>query len=125
MSFPQTKQHMLLFAQGIVMNKRNKGLYVAAIVIAIFTSNAQALFDSSESLARAAVLKALKDPDSAKFGKFTQVGNYACLTVNARNSLGGYTGDQQAILVKITDEWRVAGIEKVAHSSCVEAIKRR
>ena len=45
------------------------------------------------SRARAAVLAALKDPDSARFGEFRRGRpGFLCGTVNARNPLGGYTG---------------------------------
>ena len=72
-----------------------------------------------EAEARKVVLSILKDPDSAKFGKFDQVpaerkdrngksetSAMACLTVNARNSMGGYTGDQQASLTKSNGKWQ-------------------
>jgi hypothetical protein len=50
-------------------------------------------YTGQDSGAEKAVLASLRDPDSAKFGKFTLVGqDRACLTVNARNSVGGYTG---------------------------------
>lgn len=77
----------------------------------------------SESEARKAVLANLKDPDSAKFGKFTQMNEKsACLTVNARNSMGGYTGDQQASLIKYSDSkgWEVLGIDKYSHETCIK-----
>lgn len=45
------------------------------------------------SSARAAVLAALKDPDSAHFGPLAPGKSGAvCGTVNARNSFGGYAG---------------------------------
>lgn len=78
---------------------------------------------NDESDAKKAVLGSLKDPDSAKFGKFTQVNEFACLTVNARNSMGGYTGDQQATLNQIDKEWIVARIEETSHDSCVLIIE--
>ena len=81
---------------------------------------------SSESGAKASVLAALKDPDSAKFGKFTQVNEKgACLGVNARNSMGGYTGEQQASLMKFPDskEWQVLTIDQMSHEACVEQMK--
>jgi hypothetical protein len=47
---------------------------------------------SAESSAQNAVRKSLKDPDSAKFGKFSKAtDDKACLNVNAKNSMGGYT----------------------------------
>ena len=43
--------------------------------------------------ARAAVLAALKDPDSARFGTLhSGKSDAVCGTVNARNSFGGYPG---------------------------------
>lgn len=75
----------------------------------------------AESDAKKAALGSLKDPDSAKFGKFTQVNDHrACLTVNARNSMGGYTGDQQAFLLKVKDKWEVMFFQDVSHDFCVE-----
>jgi hypothetical protein len=45
--------------------------------------------------ARAAVLAALKDPESARFGPMTAgKPGTVCGTVNARNSFGGYTGNR-------------------------------
>jgi len=78
--------------------------------------------NSVESYAQKAVLASLKDPDSAKFGEFTLVNdNAACLTVNARNSLGGYTGDQQAYLIKKNNLWNVLTIQGgLSHQKCIE-----
>lgn len=77
----------------------------------------------AESEAKNAVLKSLKDPDSAKFGKFTNVDDkVACLTVNARNSMGGYTGDQQASLIKQEGKWIVVSIDDFAHELCVKIV---
>lgn len=67
------------------------------------SANAQ----SGEELCKAAVIAALPDPDSAKFGS-TSIGGYSVITyrgvrvsakrlnlaVNARNSNGGYTGEK-------------------------------
>lgn len=80
---------------------------------------------SAESDAQKAVRNSLKDPDSAKFGQYTLVNSeHACLTVNARNSFGGYTGDQQATLVKIEKEWMVINIDKFSHESCVDVMRK-
>ena len=77
-----------------------------------------------ESESKDAVRSRLKDPDSAKFGKFTRVGDTrACLTVNARNSMGGYTGDQVAFLWKKGDRWVVLQIEEVSHDNCITTSK--
>ena len=75
----------------------------------------------SESDARSAVLAGLKDPDSAKFAKFTEINEkLACLTVNAKNSMGGYTGDQQAYLKKINGKWDFQFALDVSHGFCIE-----
>ena len=77
-----------------------------------------------ESAAQKAVRASLKDPDSAKFGKSTFVkgakgASYACLTVNSKTSMGGYAGDEQALLIKSKDEWKVLGIQDFSHERCV------
>ena len=69
-----------------------------------------------------AVRKSLKDPDSAQFGNFyfnkkTQKG---CLTVNAKNSMGGYTGDQQAYVRHTDAGWTEQGIADIPLDSCKE-----
>jgi hypothetical protein len=48
--------------------------------------------DAMESKAKAAILAALKDPDSAQFKDLFCL-DYECTAmVNAKNSMGGYTG---------------------------------
>lgn len=73
-----------------------------------------------------AVKAGLKDPDSAEFGAIDvregPGGKWACVTVNARNSFGGYTGDQQ---VKLNYEngqgWQWVGEPaEISHESCME-----
>lgn len=75
----------------------------------------------SEAEAKKAVLANLKDPDSAKFGKFTQVGEErACMTVNAKNSMGGYTGDKQAFLKKVGGKWEFYFTQDISHDMCIQ-----
>ena len=76
--------------------------------------------DRNRSGAEASVRSLLKDPDSAKFGEFyfnrdTQRG---CLAVNAKNSLGGYTGEKQAYLQKTEKGWDAYGIAGIPLESC-------
>jgi len=84
---------------------------------------------SPESDARKAVLNQLKDPGSAKFGEFTLINEHgACLAVNARNGMGGYPGEQQAMLIRGdkdrgNEEWEVIEFTKLSHSNCVVAVK--
>lgn len=55
-----------------------------------------------------AVRETLKDPDSAKFGEKFVIENRACISVNAKNSYGGYTGATNAHLKKLSnDNWYV------------------
>lgn len=97
------------------MNKRNSYLLAACIPLLLIACG------GAESDAKTAVLNSLKDPDSAKFSKFTNINDKAaCLTVNARNSMGGYTGDQQASLIKQEGKWIVVGIDNFAHELCVK-----
>ncbi len=80
---------------------------------------------SSETKAKDAVLEVLKDPESAKFGGFSEYEDKsrACLTVNSRNSMGGYTGNQQAKLSKLKDGgWGVTNIVEISHENCVIAM---
>lgn len=81
----------------------------------------------SESDAKNAVLKILKDPDSAKFGRFEQITNTgACLAVNAKNSYGGYTGEQQAFLIKKDAfNWVVIELSEVSYEMCIDFFKNR
>lgn len=80
-----------------------------------------------------AVLKVLIDPDSAKFGEvFIEgsshlVNNYhiednfyrACITVNSKNSMGGYSGNQQAMaFVNQHQQWEVVYIHNHDLATC-------
>ena len=75
---------------------------------------------------QAAVRASLKDPESAQFGALTIAKDrYACLTVNARNSYGGYSGPREAALTKVADgSWQVMKIYELVHPQCVDAIQK-
>ena len=92
-----------------------------------------------ESATQKVVLASLKDPHSAIFGKFTlmvanKLNQKACLTVNSKNLMGGYTGDKQVALTLGSNakndgsEWQILSItdrfanEGASHATCVEAI---
>lgn len=77
---------------------------------------------SGRSGAEKAVRDMLKDPDSAKFGEFyynSKTGR-ACLTTNAKNSMGGYTGDSQSQLEKDNSGWHYAGDTQMSQADCRE-----
>jgi cytochrome c2 len=81
----------------------------------------------AEEQGRDAVRRELADPGSARFGRYTRVGTRACLTVNARDSRGVYTGDRQALLVKAETHgenrpWSPAGMYDEGHHACVARI---
>lgn len=84
--------------------------------------------DGAEFAAKEAVLKVLKDPESAKFGAFTLVNDEnACLDVNARNSYGGYTGEQVMVLTKVRNEWLVLPSmfqSAMSHEMCVRIARK-
>lgn len=72
------------------------------------------------SAAEKAVREAMKDPDSAKFGTFyynSKTGK-ACLTTNAKNSLGGYTGDSQSELLRDKEGWHYVSDGEESPADC-------
>lgn len=74
----------------------------------------------AESEIKKAVLERLKDPDSAKFGEITIGEENACATVNAKNAMGGYTGDKQFALSKMSGKWvALDTLDGASHSMCV------
>ena len=82
--------------------------------------------DSDRRSAEAAVRAQLIDPDSAKFGEFQIVSSpeedKACLMVNARNTFGGYTGNQSASLFRKAGEsdWIVISTNDYPMARCLE-----
>jgi hypothetical protein len=77
--------------------------------VIVMTAAALALAGCSQrSAVEGAVKDNLKDPDSVRFGTFyyNRSSKRACITVNAKNSMGGYTGDKQVRMEKTTDGWQ-------------------
>lgn len=77
---------------------------------------------SKQRAAEAIVRESLIDPESARFGDFyfndkTQKG---CLTVNSKNSMGGYTGNQQAYVKQQGGTWKEVGIADIDRDMCRE-----
>lgn len=75
---------------------------------------------SGRSGAEDAVRQNLKDPDSAKFGAFyyNSATGRACLTTNAKNAMGGYTGDSQVHLTKDKAGWQYVSDNEETHEEC-------
>lgn len=77
------------------------------------------------------VVKAhLKDPDSAKFGQIDIIKGkdvqIAVVTVNAKNSYGGYVGEKQAMLGRGKGtgmKWDFHKFEDLSHEDCVKIAK--
>jgi len=63
--------------------------------------------NSNQRSAEKAIREYLKDPDSARFGEFYYNAKLkrACFTVNAKNSMGGYIGNQQVLLTRTDNGW--------------------
>lgn len=79
-------------------------MFTLAMTIAISGCDL-AFFDTP---IESAVRKELKDPGSAIFKDELRVGNRACISVNAKNSFGGYSGTQYAHLVDLgNNKWHV------------------
>lgn len=73
---------------------------------------------------RAAVREVLNDPESGRFGALSLVrSDRACQTVNAKNKFGGYTGDQQAMVLKLEGRWYALHVADVSHDQCLTVVK--
>ena len=67
---------------------------------------------SSDGEIEDVVRASLYDPDSVKFGevRYFYDGQAACITVNAKNRLGGYVGDTNMALYEAKDgSWSIFG----------------
>lgn len=75
---------------------------------------------SDRSGAEEEVRRNLKDPESAKFGDFyfNPTTKKACLVVNAKNAMGGYTGDGVILLRKTGDGWQYVSDNDTDFDSC-------
>jgi hypothetical protein len=81
-------------------------LAVAALTLAACgTATATPENYTPEEIAMKAVVARLKDPESARFGRLTvNSSGVVCGSVNARNSMGGYTGEMAFWYVPATGE---------------------
>lgn len=103
---------------------------ISVIVAAIGCTEdpAKVAAKKADTESKAAILAQLKDPDSAKFGdiviaksdKGTLVG---CRPVNAKNSMGGYTGEKQVAMVEKDGHWEVVAFLDGAGIFCLETVK--
>ncbi len=94
---------------------------VSSILIYIIFTNMAFAFSFEQTEIKKAVINVLKDPNSVIFGDLEVKNKMACLEVNAKNSFGGYTGKQEAMLSKVEGKWLLVTIEKnISHSFCIE-----
>lgn len=81
----------------------------------------------TERAVQAAVEEGLKDPESARFGEFSvsSKGSHACISLNAKNSYGGYVGERQYYVYKVpgSKEWKSLIDSDENHQSCAEMIE--
>lgn len=89
-----------------------------ALVLACVTSLSAC--NSYRASAEETVRETLKDPESARFGEFyyNDKTKRACLGVNAKNSMGGYTGEKSVMLERDGDRWVATHELEVDFDSC-------
>lgn len=71
------------------------------------------------------IILSLKDPESARFNSQIVIvdNKSACVEVNAKNTFGGYSGFQQAVLVNIKDVgWQVIKIADISRELCINTL---
>lgn len=82
--------------------------------------------NGTESKIQEAVRSSLRDPASAIFGetRLAPSGTAACVVVNARNSFGGYTGNQVATvyLDQASGTWEAADVSELSMDTCMQII---
>jgi cytochrome c2 len=84
---------------------------------------------SPEEEAKDAVRRELKNPESARFGEYTLIGNRACLAVSAPGASPGFSGERQAVVLKAEThgenrKWSLAGVYEERHDQCVARLSR-
>lgn len=106
---------------------RNFSLSLSIVTAALLTGNALAA-STDETAAQEAVKKAVKEPGSLKWGKFTPAGaKGACLTIYGKSSLTGLVGSQEAFLERTENGWNVLYVAEIAsgHKGCIEEMSKR
>lgn len=96
---------------------------LASIFIVTPPSFAGDLEDHAEfAQIREAILEALIDPESARFGEMAwdKERTVGCVTVNSKNRLGGYTGDQQVVVIKDDGKWLAVSSLDVSQDVCLQ-----
>lgn len=119
---------VIVFVKGVFMRNLFAFFFYSMLTLGCSSLYARAV----ESLVlnkqevEAAIKERLKDPDSAKFsgymiGLTNDTGaQWGCVIVNAKNSFGGYTGNQTASLYRDSEAtpWRVISIDSYPIEVC-------
>lgn len=101
----------------------NKFFITITALVLNLTLFSVAFADTTEDDVKKAVIAVLKDPDSARFGEVTQVAkDKFCVTINAKNSMGGYTGNQESMVIKLNGAWQSLGSDSITKELCAQAI---
>lgn len=66
-----------------------------------------AMLGGCENGIEKALRAAMKDPGSAQFEGKVEYKNWACISVNSKNSFGGYTGFKRYLLKQTDADWSV------------------
>ncbi len=109
---------MNLFSLSILFNKISM-----KIIFFVFLGFLMAGCSQDHELQKI-IKSTLKDPDSAKFGEVLYYEDIACYEVNAKNSMGGYTGTKVAFLMEIEKNWNVIAFEDASLDKCISTLKK-
>lgn len=98
--------------------KRKIGIVFAAVALfSVFSASARELDAKEKAIIERVAKEEMKDPDSAKFTwQDYRGGEIYCAYVNAKNSYGGYTGNELLIVgVKLNAKGKVVSAETTIH----------
>ena len=104
-----------------------KSIGIISLILASSLTEAKTLKES-EIAAKNVFLSLMRDPDSVKFGKFTQTKSmkFACLSANGKNRYGAYEGYTHFKMFFLEDvnHWAVTNDYGLStHEECVKAIQ--
>lgn len=100
--------------RSLLRRSRILTFLVMPFFAAMLPTNSAAAQSSRTASARDAVLRALRDPQSAIWGQEKFIGDFGCIEVNAKNGFGGYAGAKAFLIAKHnnTKTWHVLDFVK-------------
>ena len=81
-------------------------LIAVAVGVGVVLASFNLFIDHDQKYAKELISNSLIDPRSAIFSGYKRSGDRACITVNAKNNLGGYVGRKTYILMYLIKELR-------------------